>query len=61
MPESNRIEMKTNTKQALTVVITGASAGLGRAIAQEFGKAEARVGLISRDRAALDKAAAEIG
>lgn len=53
--------MKTNTKQALTVVITGASAGLGRAIAQEFGKAEARVGLISRDRAALDKAAAEIG
>jgi NAD(P)-dependent dehydrogenase (short-subunit alcohol dehydrogenase family) len=52
--------MKTSTKQALTVVITGASAGLGRAIAQEFGKAGARVGLISRDQAALDAAAAEV-
>ncbi|WP_216841071.1 SDR family NAD(P)-dependent oxidoreductase [Acidobacterium sp. S8] len=32
-----------------TVVITGASAGLGRAIAHEFGNAGASVGLISRD------------
>jgi NAD(P)-dependent dehydrogenase (short-subunit alcohol dehydrogenase family) len=52
--------MKANIKQALTVVITGASAGLGRAIAQEFGKTGARVGLISRDQAALDAAAAEV-
>jgi len=43
-----------------TVAITGASAGLGRAIAQEFGKAGARVGLISRDQAALDATAAEV-
>lgn len=49
-----------NTKRALTVVITGASAGLGRAIAQEFGKTGARVGLISRDREALDATAAEV-
>lgn len=51
--------MNTNPKNALTVVITGASAGLGRAIAQEFGKAGARVGLISRDHAALEAAAKE--
>jgi NAD(P)-dependent dehydrogenase (short-subunit alcohol dehydrogenase family) len=47
-------------EQQLIVLITGASAGLGRAIAQEFGKTGARVGLISRDRAALDAAAAEV-
>jgi NAD(P)-dependent dehydrogenase (short-subunit alcohol dehydrogenase family) len=44
----------------LTVVITGASAGLGRAIAHEFGKTGARVGLISRDLAALDATAEEV-
>jgi NAD(P)-dependent dehydrogenase (short-subunit alcohol dehydrogenase family) len=44
----------------LNVVITGASAGLGRAIAHEFGKAGARVGLISRDLSALELAAAEV-
>jgi NAD(P)-dependent dehydrogenase (short-subunit alcohol dehydrogenase family) len=43
-----------------TVVITGASAGLGRAIAHEFGKAGARVGLISRDLPALEATAAEV-
>jgi NAD(P)-dependent dehydrogenase (short-subunit alcohol dehydrogenase family) len=52
--------MKADMKQALTVVITGASAGLGRAIAQEIGKTGAQVGLISRDREALDTAAAEV-
>lgn len=44
----------------LNVVVTGASAGLGRAIAQEFGKTGARVGLIARDLAALEAAAAEV-
>ncbi|HEY1501347.1 MAG TPA: SDR family oxidoreductase [Acidobacteriaceae bacterium] len=48
--------MQTN----LTVVVTGASAGLGRAIAHEFGKAGARVGLISRDLPALEATAEEI-
>lgn len=47
-------------KPALNVVITGASAGLGRAIAHEFGKAGARVGLISRDLPALEATAAEV-
>lgn len=47
-------------RQILTVVITGASAGLGRAIAQKFGKTRARVGLISRDQAALDATVAEV-
>ena len=44
----------------LTVVITGASAGLGRALAHEFGKTGARVGLISRDLPALEATAAEV-
>ena len=46
--------------QSLTVIVTGASAGLGRAIAHEFGKKGARVGLISRDREALDATANEV-
>ena len=44
----------------LTVIITGASAGLGRAIAHEFGKIGAQVGLISRDLSALEATAAEV-
>jgi NAD(P)-dependent dehydrogenase (short-subunit alcohol dehydrogenase family) len=44
----------------LNVVITGASAGLGRAIAHEFAKTGARVGLISRDLPALEATAAEV-
>lgn len=44
----------------LTVVITGASAGLGRAIAHAFAKEHARVGLISRDFDALKATAREV-
>lgn len=36
-----------------TVVITGASAGVGRAVAHRFARGGARVGLIARDRQAL--------
>ena len=43
-----------------SVVITGASAGLGRAIAREFGKAGARVALLARGQAGLEAAAHEI-
>ncbi|HXE07440.1 MAG TPA: SDR family oxidoreductase [Acidobacteriaceae bacterium] len=47
-------------QHAKVVVVTGASAGLGRAIAHEFASAGLAVGLISRDREALESAAAEI-
>jgi NAD(P)-dependent dehydrogenase (short-subunit alcohol dehydrogenase family) len=42
------------------VVITGASAGVGRATARRFARAGARVGLIARDAAALEETKAEI-
>lgn len=37
-----------------TVVITGASAGVGRAVALRFARAGARIGLIARDADALN-------
>lgn len=40
-----------------TVFITGASAGLGRAIAEAFGRDGYRIGLIARDGEALEEAA----
>ncbi len=43
-----------------TVAVTGASAGIGRAIALRFGDAGARVGLIARDAAALSEVKNEI-
>jgi NAD(P)-dependent dehydrogenase (short-subunit alcohol dehydrogenase family) len=42
------------------VVVTGASAGLGRAIARAFGARGDRVALIARGRAGLEGAAAEV-
>lgn len=42
-------------------VITGASAGIGRAAAHEFARAGARVVLAARDRDRLDQVAREIG
>src|SRR5689334_3640111 len=43
-----------------TVVITGASAGVGRATAQLFGRRKAKVGLIARGRDGLEAARREI-
>jgi len=40
--------------RARTVVVTGASAGVGRAVAQRFARAGARIGLIARDAEALE-------
>lgn len=48
------------TRNIETVVVTGASAGLGRAIAREFGKNGARVGLLARGQAGLEEAKREI-
>jgi NAD(P)-dependent dehydrogenase (short-subunit alcohol dehydrogenase family) len=42
------------------IVVTGASAGVGRAIAREFGKEGANVALIARGRIGLEAAAREI-
>lgn len=42
------------------VVITGASAGIGRAIARAFGEEQARVGLLARGRDGLEGARREI-
>lgn len=41
-------------------MITGASAGVGRAVAREFARRGWRVGLIARGREGLDSAAAEV-
>ena len=43
-----------------TVVVTGASAGLGRAIACEFAKHGACIGLLARGRKGLEGAAADV-
>ncbi|MBI5543842.1 MAG: SDR family oxidoreductase [Deltaproteobacteria bacterium] len=42
------------------VVVTGASSGIGRAVARAFGAKGARVGLIARNAEALEHAAEEI-
>ena len=42
------------------VVVTGASAGVGRAIAREFARHGARVGLLARSRDGLDGAARDV-
>ncbi len=49
-----------NSDRHEIVVVTGASAGLGRAIAQAFGKRQAWVGLVARGRDGLEGARREI-
>jgi NAD(P)-dependent dehydrogenase (short-subunit alcohol dehydrogenase family) len=44
----------------MVVVITGASAGIGRAVARAFGRRGARVGLIARDRDRLEATRGEV-
>ena len=42
------------------VVVTGASAGVGRAVAREFGASGCRVGLLARGRERLEAARKDI-
>jgi NADP-dependent 3-hydroxy acid dehydrogenase YdfG len=49
-----------NALSEKVVVVTGASAGVGRAIARAFGRERARVGLLARNREALENAACEV-
>ncbi|MBS0421394.1 MAG: SDR family oxidoreductase [Proteobacteria bacterium] len=53
--------MATRTRQhARTVVITGATAGVGRALARRFARAGDRLGLIARDCASLEELQREL-
>ncbi|MGY4466903.1 NADP-dependent 3-hydroxy acid dehydrogenase YdfG [Bradyrhizobium sp. LB9.1b] len=55
-----RKEPVMSVKSHQVVVITGASAGVGRAIAHRFGRAGYSIGLIARDAEALEKVRCEI-
>jgi NADP-dependent 3-hydroxy acid dehydrogenase YdfG len=50
----------TKTQSPRVIVVTGAAAGVGRAIAREFGKEKAMIGLIARGQEALEGAKKEI-
>ncbi|MFT3770264.1 MAG: SDR family oxidoreductase [Minicystis sp.] len=50
----------TRTKDSSTVLITGASRGLGAALARELGRRGARLALVAREEAPLEAVAREI-
>ena len=54
--QSPRRDSPTNR----VIIVTGASAGIGRAVAARFAKAGDRIGLIARDAAALEEVRREL-
>jgi NAD(P)-dependent dehydrogenase (short-subunit alcohol dehydrogenase family) len=52
--------MRDRTSSTTVVVVTGASSGVGRAIARAFGATGARVALLARNEEALHAAAEEV-
>ncbi len=48
------------SNQAKVVVVTGASAGVGRAVVREFSRQEAHIGLIARGRERLEASRREV-
>src|SRR5690349_20800584 len=52
--------LSSSTREPRTVIITGAAAGIGRAIAQRFARAGDRVGLIARDSPSLERVRQEL-
>jgi short-subunit dehydrogenase len=52
--------MRNSNNHEETVVITGASAGVGRAVVREFAKRRANIGLLARGEERLDAARREV-
>lgn len=50
----------SSPRRSRTVIVTGAAAGIGRAIAQRFARAGDRVGLIARDAPSLEQMSQEL-
>ena len=60
LPCKEEKDVKTQTKQPQVVVVTGASAGVGRAIVRAFARRGAHIGLLARGHAGLEGARRDV-
>ena len=60
MADVRHMDRTDSPSRRRVVVVTGASAGIGRAIAQEFGRNGWRVALLARGEDGLQAARAEV-
>lgn len=60
MDPTGRKRHETGTEKPKVIVVTGAAAGLGRAIVRRFAREKAHIGLLARDEAGLDAARREV-